>query len=340
MPLLWPGSIWSMWNSRLSVHRSRSRAAQQADTAGRANALEGGLDDGGIDWCPGSSPPIRAARRDPYSARVRSMPANRTIAPIPESSARAIRGAPASSAKVRAAFMGPIVCEAGRTDADFKDVENAQTMGTSHIFKIGIGPSSSHTMGPMNAARTFAELLAHRGLLERTTQVSAQLYGSLALTGRGALYDRAVLLGLEGLSRTPSIPPSSSPPSSAFARPAVSACWGGTRSTSMNRSTCCSTSTRLLPGPQQRHAIYRARCGARRAGARGVLQRRRRLHRASRRRSRHRSGARERPTNSIPEPVCSNTDAPGARNPRLMLARERTGTAMPRYAPSSCASGR
>ena len=68
------------------------------------------------------------------------------------------------------------------------------------IFKIGIGPSSSHTMGPMNAARTFALRLAEGGLLERTAQVSAQLYGSLALTGRGHCTDRAVLLGLEGLS--------------------------------------------------------------------------------------------------------------------------------------------
>jgi L-serine dehydratase len=68
------------------------------------------------------------------------------------------------------------------------------------IFKIGIGPSSSHTMGPMNAARSFAELLAARGLLGRTAQVSAQLYGSLALTGRGHCTDRAVLLGLEGMS--------------------------------------------------------------------------------------------------------------------------------------------
>src|SRR5271167_1542212 len=67
------------------------------------------------------------------------------------------------------------------------------------IFKIGIGPSSSHTMGPMNAARSFAELLAERGILERTAQVSAQLYGSLALTGRGHCTDRAILLGLEGL---------------------------------------------------------------------------------------------------------------------------------------------
>ena len=66
------------------------------------------------------------------------------------------------------------------------------------IFKIGIGPSSSHTMGPMNAARDFAALLEARGLLERTTEVSAQLYGSLALTGRGHCTDRAILLGLEG----------------------------------------------------------------------------------------------------------------------------------------------
>jgi L-serine dehydratase len=68
------------------------------------------------------------------------------------------------------------------------------------IFKIGIGPSSSHTMGPMNAARAFVDLLVARGLLERTAQVSAQLYGSLALTGRGHCTDRAILLGLEGLS--------------------------------------------------------------------------------------------------------------------------------------------
>src|SRR6195256_6248352 len=68
------------------------------------------------------------------------------------------------------------------------------------IFKIGIGPSSSHTMGPMNAARNFVELLASRDLLERTAQVSAQLYGSLALTGRGHCTDRAILLGLEGMS--------------------------------------------------------------------------------------------------------------------------------------------
>jgi len=68
------------------------------------------------------------------------------------------------------------------------------------IFKIGIGPSSSHTMGPMNAARSFVELLDQRTLLARTAQVTAQLYGSLALTGRGHCTDRAILLGLGGAS--------------------------------------------------------------------------------------------------------------------------------------------
>jgi len=66
------------------------------------------------------------------------------------------------------------------------------------VFKVGIGPSSSHTMGPMLAARMFVQDLAARDLLDRTTEVFAQLYGSLALTGLGHCTDRAVLLGLEG----------------------------------------------------------------------------------------------------------------------------------------------
>ena len=66
------------------------------------------------------------------------------------------------------------------------------------LFKIGIGPSSSHTVGPMRAARLFALRLAHEGLLERCTRVGAQLYGSLGATGRGHGSDKAVLLGLAG----------------------------------------------------------------------------------------------------------------------------------------------
>ena len=66
------------------------------------------------------------------------------------------------------------------------------------LFKIGVGPSSSHTMGPMSAGCAFTEQLRERGLLERTARVLAELYGSLALTGKGHASDRAVLLGLAG----------------------------------------------------------------------------------------------------------------------------------------------
>ncbi|HVN43017.1 MAG TPA: L-serine ammonia-lyase [Steroidobacteraceae bacterium] len=72
------------------------------------------------------------------------------------------------------------------------------TLSVLDIFKVGIGPSSSHTMGPMNAAARFASELEERGLLERTGRVSVQVYGSLALTGLGHCTDRALLLGLEG----------------------------------------------------------------------------------------------------------------------------------------------
>jgi L-serine dehydratase len=66
------------------------------------------------------------------------------------------------------------------------------------LFKVGIGPSSSHTMGPMRAARRFALELEQDGVLGRVAEVRAELYGSLALTGRGHGTDRAVLLGLSG----------------------------------------------------------------------------------------------------------------------------------------------
>jgi L-serine dehydratase len=66
------------------------------------------------------------------------------------------------------------------------------------LFKIGIGPSSSHTVGPMRAARLFALRLQHEGQLEATARVCSQLYGSLGATGKGHGSDKAVLLGLTG----------------------------------------------------------------------------------------------------------------------------------------------
>jgi L-serine dehydratase len=66
------------------------------------------------------------------------------------------------------------------------------------LFKIGIGPSSSHTVGPMKAARAFVQELAAGVNLERTMRVQAFLYGSLGLTGKGHGTDKAIILGFEG----------------------------------------------------------------------------------------------------------------------------------------------
>ena len=66
------------------------------------------------------------------------------------------------------------------------------------LFKIGIGPSSSHTVGPMRAAQRFASGLAEAGLLPTTNKIKVELFGSLGATGKGHGSDKAVLLGLEG----------------------------------------------------------------------------------------------------------------------------------------------
>jgi L-serine dehydratase len=66
------------------------------------------------------------------------------------------------------------------------------------LFKVGIGPSSSHTVGPMLAAVTFVEGLESEGLLHSVHSVKVELYGSLGATGKGHGSDKAVLLGLEG----------------------------------------------------------------------------------------------------------------------------------------------
>ena len=66
------------------------------------------------------------------------------------------------------------------------------------LFKIGIGPSSSHTVGPMRAAATFVESLEQDGLLQQVARVEVRLFGSLSATGVGHGSDRAVIMGLMG----------------------------------------------------------------------------------------------------------------------------------------------
>ncbi|KTW09657.1 serine dehydratase, partial [Sphingomonas sanguinis] len=74
--------------------------------------------------------------------------------------------------------------------------DSVAAVSVTELFTIGIGPSSSHTVGPMRAAKAFATEMLDTGLVP--DRVQAELFGSLSLTGRGHHSDRAVLLGLAG----------------------------------------------------------------------------------------------------------------------------------------------
>lgn len=95
-------------------------------------------------------------------------------------------------------------------DADVKPAEDLNTVGlheqqnehavisTFDLFSIGVGPSSSHTVGPMRAGKIFINDLIEMGLLDKVKTVKITLYGSLAATGKGHHTPQAILLGLEG----------------------------------------------------------------------------------------------------------------------------------------------
>jgi L-serine dehydratase len=92
---------------------------------------------------------------------------------------------------------------AGAGGAQHSDVAapswmETRVISTFDLFKIGIGPSSSHTVGPMRAAHTFVTGLKADGLLSDTARVRVELFGSLGATGHGHGSDRAVILGLAG----------------------------------------------------------------------------------------------------------------------------------------------
>lgn len=79
------------------------------------------------------------------------------------------------------------------------------------LFSVGIGPSSSHTCGPMYAANAFINLLQQQALFDKTHRVKTELYGSLALTGKGHGTDKAILNGLEGKTPETVVPESMVP---------------------------------------------------------------------------------------------------------------------------------
>src|SRR5690348_3356997 len=77
-------------------------------------------------------------------------------------------------------------------------MEPQEAISVFDIFKIGVGPSSSHTLGPWRAALLFLQRLQGKGELEKVKGINVRLYGSLAKTGKGHGTDIAVQLGLCG----------------------------------------------------------------------------------------------------------------------------------------------
>ena len=136
----------------------------------------------------------RAPRRGRASRRSRAGPAKSSRA---AARAGVVEQDEGPRSRLPCAASGPM-CAALRREALVCSVFD--------LFKIGVGPSSSHTMGPMTAACRFVEGLRESGLLERTARVEVDLYGSLALTGKGHATDRAILLGLSRRAARPDRP--------------------------------------------------------------------------------------------------------------------------------------
>jgi L-serine dehydratase len=122
------------------------------------------------------------------------------------------------------------------------------------LYKIGVGPSSSHTMGPMRAACRFAQGLAEHGVLPAVERVQAELFGSLALTGVGHGTDRAVLLGLAG-NEPATIDPAAIAPSVASIRETGRISIAGQRSIPFveSRDLLFQRSTMFPPGARTQH---------------------------------------------------------------------------------------
>src|SRR5215213_3404526 len=117
------------------------------------------------------------------------------------------------------------------------------TVSVFELFRIGIGPSSSHTVGPMRAARRYVTSLVTDGLLDQVTRVQAQLFGSLGATGHGNGSENAVLWGLEGADQAdPPHPPG-----------------GSTGDRVRPRRGCDLAPAPFASVPSQRHDVHRVR---------------------------------------------------------------------------------
>ncbi|KAI5894971.1 L-serine ammonia-lyase [Schizophyllum commune H4-8] len=120
---------------------------------------------------------LALARRLPRSARMRLAP---TARPLPR------------------AYSSLVSLKNKPSDGSERQLPEHAVISTFDLFSIGVGPSSSHTVGPMRAGKIFVTDLREMGVLDRVKTVKVVLYGSLAATGKGHHTPQAILMGLEG----------------------------------------------------------------------------------------------------------------------------------------------
>ena len=150
------------------------------------------------------------------------------------------------------------------------------------LFKIGVGPSSSHTMGPMKAAFAFASGLVDRGSLGRVAAVEVTLMGSLAFTGRGHATDKAVILGLSGVEPEAIDPDEAEALVSRSSRQRAPAARGALRDRLRSGAGDRLRHPHAAAAPSQHPAADRKRRGRRDARGRDLALDRRRLRRSRR----------------------------------------------------------
>ena len=114
--------------------------------------------------------------------------------PVPLQASRSTGGQPRPTPRPLVILEAP----APRRPAPGDPARPAESISVFDIFKIGVGPSSSHTMGPWRATQKFIALLHQQGMFDRVVRVRAELYGSLAKTGKGHGTDIAIILALGG----------------------------------------------------------------------------------------------------------------------------------------------
>ena len=187
------------------------------------------------------------------------------------------------------------------------------TISVFDLFKVGIGPSSSHTVGPMRAASMFADSVAADGLLDRVARVRVELFGSLGATGHGHGSVKAVVLGLEG-ERPELVDPAAAQPRVDRVQAGQTSCSAGRHEIAFTIDDVVMHRRKTLPFHANGMTFQALAADGGQLSSRTYYSGRRRLRRRTRTGGQDRivAGRRRRcPTRSPPAPSCSPLPATG-----------------------------